>query len=182
MLAVGYRFEAIRDHFGTTYRGLRLGYSVEASPLGTGGAIRLAADLTSADPVFVLNGDTYLELDYHAMYAAHRAAGAPLSVAVCEVADVGRYGSLEVEAGRIRGFREKGRSGPGLINAGNYLVSAEVMASIPAGRPHSFEQGLLMPRVAEIRPLAFVTRGLFIDIGVPEDYARAQELFAQGTR
>lgn len=182
VLAVGYRFEAIRDHFGTAYRGMRLDYSVEASPLGTGGAIRLAADLTTADPVFVLNGDTYLELDYHAMLAAHRASGARLSVAVCDVADVGRYGSLEVESGRIVGFREKGRSGPGLINAGTYLVSAEVMARIPPGRAHSFEQELLMPLVAEIRPLAYVTRGLFIDIGVPEDYARAQKLFAAPVR
>lgn len=179
VLAVGYRYEAIRHHFGATYRGMRLAYSVEASPLGTGGAIRLAADRTAADPVFVLNGDTYLELDYSAMLAAHRAASTQLGVAVCEVPDVGRYGSLEVEAGRIVGFREKGRSGPGLINAGTYLLSAGLMAHIPAGRPHSFEQELLMPMVAELHPLAFVTRGLFIDIGVPEDYARAQALFAR---
>lgn len=178
VLAVGYRFGAIRDHFGTAYRGMRLDYSVEASPLGTGGAIRLAADLTTADPVFVLNGDTYLELDYRSMFAAHRASGARLSVAVCEVPDVGRYGSLEVEAGRIRGFREKGCSGPGLINAGTYLVSAEVIARIPTGRVHSFEQELLMPQVAELRPLAYVTQGRFIDIGVPEDFERAQGLFA----
>lgn len=177
VLAVGYRYEAIRDHFGAAYRGMRLAYSVEASPLGTGGAIRLAADLVHADPVFVLNGDTYLELDYAAMLAAHRAAGAGISVAVCEVPDVGRYGSLEVTADRIVGFREKGRSGPGFINAGTYLLSAEVITRIPIGRPHSFEQELLMPLVAEIQPLAFVTYGKFIDIGVPEDYARAQTLF-----
>lgn len=178
VLAVGYRYEAIREHFGGAYRGLVLRYSVEASPLGTGGAIRLALDQAGADPVFVLNGDTWLDLDYRAMLAAHRAADARLSVAACEVPDVARYGRLEVESDRIVGFREKGESGPGLINAGTYLISAELIRRIPTGRPHSFEQELLMPLVSEIRPLAYVTRGLFIDIGVPEDYARAQTLLA----
>lgn len=179
VLAVGYRHEAIRDHFGHRYRGMPLRYSIESSPLGTGGAIRLAGRQIDADPVFVLNGDTYLALDYRAMHAAHRSAGARLSVAVCEVPDVGRYGSVEVEAGRLVGFREKGRSGPGLINAGTYLLAAELIAQIPEGRPHAFEQELLVPQVAALRPLAFLTRGRFIDIGVPEDYARAQALFAQ---
>jgi NDP-sugar pyrophosphorylase family protein len=178
VLAVGYRHEVIREHFGSHYRGIDLRYSVEASPLGTGGAMRLALEQVESDPVFVLNGDTWLDLDYRAMFDAHRAAQARLSVAACQVPDVGRYGRLEVESDRIVGFREKGERGPGLINAGTYLVSAEVMARIPGGRPHSFEQELLMAHVAELRPLAFVTRGLFIDIGVPEDYARAQALFA----
>lgn len=174
----------IRQHFGDAYRGLPLTYSVESSPLGTGGAIRLAAPHLSADPVFVLNGDTYLTLDYRAMHAAHLAAGARLSVAVCTVPDVGRYGSVELEADRIVGFREKGPSGPGLINAGTYLIGTELIAQIPAGQPHSFEQDLLMPQVAALRPVAFLTHGRFIDIGVPADYARAQTLFAQplGTR
>lgn len=178
VLAVGYRAEAIRVHFGDAYRGLSLRYSLEASPLGTGGAIRLAWAQADADPVFVLNGDTWLELDYRAMLAAHVAAGVSLSVAVCEVPDVARYGSLDVVQGRIRRFREKGESGPGRINAGTYLIAAEVIRRIPPGRPHSFEQELLMPLVAEIRPLAFMAQGRFIDIGVPEDYARAQTLFA----
>lgn len=178
VLAVGYRHEVIRGHFGERYRDLALRYSVEANPLGTGGAIRLALDQVAADPVFVLNGDTWLDLDYRAMFAAHQAAAAGLTVAACEVPDVGRYGRLEVASGRIVGLREKGERGPGLINAGTYLVASEVVRRIPAGRAYSFERELLMPQVAELRPLAFVTHGRFIDIGVPEDYARAQGLFA----
>lgn len=178
VLAVGYRHEVIRDHFGHAYRGLPLTYSIESRPMGTGGAIRLAAARVSADPVFVLNGDTYLALDYRAMHAAHLAARARLSVAICAVSDVARYGSVEVEAGRIVGFHEKGRSGPGFINAGTYLLAGELIAQIPPERPHAFEQELLVPEVAALRPLAFPTRGRFIDIGVPEDYARAQALFA----
>ena len=177
VLAVGYRHEVIRQHFGEDYRGMALRYSVEDSPLGTGGAIRLAAGQVEHDPVFVLNGDTYLELDYAGMLDAHRRAAANLSVAVCRVPDVGRYGALEIENERIHGFLEKGGSGPGLINAGVYLVSSDILQQIPAGQPFSFEQQLLVPRVREIRPLAYQTKGRFIDIGIPEDFERAQQMF-----
>lgn len=178
VLAVGYRHEAIRDHFGAEYRGLPLAYSVEDRPLGTGGAIRLAAETLPEAPVFVLNGDTFLELDYAAMWRAHQQAQERLSLAVCRVADTARYGAVEVEAGHVRGFHEKGCSGPGLINAGTYLLSPEVWRRIPVGGPFSFEQQLLMRSVETLRPVAFETGGLFIDIGVPDDYALAQRLFA----
>jgi D-glycero-alpha-D-manno-heptose 1-phosphate guanylyltransferase len=181
VLAVGYRHEAIREHFGISYRGMALRYSIEDAPLGTGGAIRLAADHVTERPVFVLNGDTYLELDYRAMLDAHRQARVSLSVAVCSVHDVSRYGALELEAGHLHGFLEKGRAGPGFINAGVYLLSSDILRQIPAGEPFSFEQQLLVPRIGELLPLAFHTGGRFIDIGIPEDFERAQQLFTQGT-
>jgi D-glycero-alpha-D-manno-heptose 1-phosphate guanylyltransferase len=180
VLAVGYRHEAISEYFGQRYRGLALHYSVENAPLGTGGAMRLAAAQVTSMPVFVLNGDTYLELDYRAMLDAHRQASALMSMAVCSVPDIGRYGALEIANGVVTGFQEKGRGGQGYINAGVYLLSAGIMERIPAGVPFSFEQELLVPALHEIRPAAMVTEGLFIDIGVPEDYDRAQQLFAAG--
>jgi D-glycero-alpha-D-manno-heptose 1-phosphate guanylyltransferase len=180
VLAVGYRHEAIRAHFGEVYRGVPLRYSVEDAPLGTGGAIRLAGDHVGHYPVFVLNGDTFLELDYRAMLAAHAGSGALMSVATCRVPDVGRYGALELVHGRIAAFREKGPAGPGVINAGTYLLSRGIVDMIPPGVPFSFEQQLLGPRVGELRPAAYLAEGLFIDIGVPEDYARAQHLFPLG--
>jgi D-glycero-alpha-D-manno-heptose 1-phosphate guanylyltransferase len=178
VLAVGYRHEAIRDHFGGDYRGMPLAYAVEDRPLGTGGAIRFAAQGMSAQPVFVLNGDTFLELDHRAMLAAHVRAHGQLTMAVCHVPDAGRYGALDIVGGHVVGFREKGRTGPGAINAGTYLLSTEVLQRIPPDEAFSFERQLLMPCVETLRPAAFEARGLFIDIGVPEDYARAQELFA----
>ena len=178
VLAVGYRHEAIRDHFGDRYRDLELRYSVEATPLGTGGAMRLAArEIDAAAPFFVLNGDTFVELDYRAMLDAHVAARASMSMAVCAVADVGRYGALELDDGTVTGFREKGGDGPGYINAGTYLFARGLLDAIPDDTPYSFEQQLLVPEVKTIRPRAFLAHGLFIDIGVPEDYARAQTLF-----
>jgi len=179
VLAVGYRHEAIRAYFGTSYRGVAVTYSVETEPLGTGGAIRLACDKVRAGEVFVLNGDTYLGLDYRAMLNAHRKSTALLTIAVWEVTDVARFGALEIDCGIVRGFREKGRSGAGWINAGTYVLGEEVRARLQRWGTFSFEQQLLMPQVEELRPLAFPACGPFVDIGIPEDYARAVGLLKE---
>ena len=176
--ATGYRHEAIRSYFGADYRGLALRYSVEPEPLGTGGAIRLACDYVRARDVFVLNGDTYLELDFRAMLDAHTAAGAELSLAICRVPDVARYGSLELSDDTVRGFDEKGRSEPGWINAGTYILGPALRARLRPQGAFSFERDLMAPEVRSIRPLAFRSSGRFIDIGTPEDYARAPSFFA----
>jgi D-glycero-alpha-D-manno-heptose 1-phosphate guanylyltransferase len=179
ILAVGYRHDAIRGFFGDEYRGLVLRYSVESEPLGTGGAIRLACRLTSARDVFVLNGDTYLELDFGAMLGAHERAAARFSIAVCHVPDVARYGALELDDGVVRAFREKGCAGAGWINGGTYVLSSELRARLRPAGAFSFEHDLLVPEVAHIRPLAFRTSGRFLDIGIPEDYRRAEQMFAR---
>jgi len=179
ILAVGYRHEAIRDYFGDTYKSLSLAYSIEQKPMGTGGAISLALKQTTDPQIFVVNGDTYLELDYKAMLAAHLKEKALLTVAVQTVPDANRYGALDIEQGHIRGFFEKGRSGPGVINGGVYLLSRALFDGYSLPPVFSFETDLLMPHVREIRPLAFLAAGTFIDIGVPEDYAQAQDLLAE---
>ena len=178
ILAVGYRHEAIRDCFGNGYRGLVLRYSVESEPLGTGGAMRLACRQAHGRDVFVLNGDTFLELDFVAMLDAHVRASARFSMAVCHVPDVARYGALEIDDGIVRGFSEKGRSGPGWINGGTYVLGAELRAQMQQEGAFSFEHDLLVPEVARIRPLAFRAPGRFIDIGVPQDYLRAERMFS----
>jgi D-glycero-alpha-D-manno-heptose 1-phosphate guanylyltransferase len=179
ILATGHLHETIRAHFGEKFRSLALVYSVEHQPLGTGGAIRLACAQTRAREVFVLNGDTYLTLDYRGMLDAHVRTGAQLSMAVCHVPDVARYGALEVSDGIVRRFREKGPSGPGLINGGTYVLGPALRDRMPALGAYSFERDLLVPEARSIQPAAFPTAGLFIDIGIPEDYARVQEIFAQ---
>lgn len=178
ILAIGYRSASIRDHFGQDYRGLKLIYSVEQEPLGTGGAIRLALEQATEPTLFVVNGDTFLKVDYRAMLKAHLDADASLSLAAHVLPDVARYGALEVADGRVRGFLEKGRVGPGVINAGTYVLSRNLFERYALPRVCSFETDLLMPYVAELAPLAFETGGLFIDIGVPEDYVRAQAMLA----
>lgn len=177
VLAVGYRHEVIRNHFGGEYRGLALRYSIEEEPLGTGGAIRLAWDSIGGQDVFVLNGDTYLEVDYRAMLTAHVQGMAKLTMAICHVPNVSRYGALEVDEGIVRGFHEKGSSGRGWINGGTYVLGAGVRDRFPVRPAFAFEQDVLVPEMTAVRALAFPVSGLFIDIGLPDDYGRAATLF-----
>jgi len=173
VLATGYRHEALSGYFGDAYRGLALSYSVESEPLGTGGAIRLAWERVGPREIFVLNGDTYLEVDYEAMHAAHAAADAMLTLAAFHVGSAGRYGTLEIAEDRVQGFSEKGRTAPGWINGGTYLLAPSLRALLPAAHAFSFEHDVLEREVSRLRPHVFRSAGRFVDIGTPEDYARA---------
>ena len=174
ILSVGYLAGSIRDRFGEQFDGLELTYSVEDGPLGTGGAALKALALATTDAVFVLNGDTFADLDYDAMIACHREAGVTASIAVTEVPDCTRYGRVVIERGRVTGFTEKGHAGPGAISVGAYVMNREVFAPFRMPTVFSLETDFFAPQIHELRPLAFVTSGYFIDIGIPEDLARAQ--------
>jgi len=178
LLATGHMAGAVEAAIGHTWSGMEVAYSVEDQPLGTGGAVRLAAARLGGDCAHVLNGDTFLRYSPAGLEQATRGLGALAGVALAEVGDVARYGSVEVAAGRVSAFREKGGQGPGLINAGSYFLTAEALAGLPAQPAFSLETGFLHPQAEAGRLAAFTATSGFIDIGVPADYARAQELFA----
>lgn len=178
ILATGYLGDRIEARIGPDWQGMDIAYSREPAPLGTGGAIRLAARQLRGDGVHVFNGDTWLEFDPPGLEAAARTAGTPLAIALARVDDVGRYGAVDIVRGRVGGFREKGEAGPGWINAGCYFLGADALAALPARDAFSFEQDVLQPRVQAGAVAAFTETAGFIDIGVPEDYARAQARFA----
>jgi D-glycero-alpha-D-manno-heptose 1-phosphate guanylyltransferase len=174
ILSVGYLRDAIMEEYGASYNGLTIDYAIEETPLGTGGGLRNAMERVRAFPVFACNADTFLDLDYRAMLHEHTAAEAALSVAVRHIDNAGRYGKARVEAGRIVAFGSGGEDGPGWINAGVYLFGENLLASESATAAFSFERDFLERRIVELRPTAFRTEAYFIDIGVPEDYTRAQ--------
>ena len=178
ILAVSYKWEVIREHFGYVYQGMSLNYSVEDEPLGTGGAIRQAlAGLPDAE-VVVLNGDTLFRVDLKAMADIHRNNGKRLTIALKQVADSGRFGRVEVSTdGVITNFLEKVRGGPGWINGGVYVLNRDLFTDFSMPVRFSFEQDLVEPNIDGIRPRAFKSDAYFIDIGIPEDYQRAQQEF-----
>lgn len=176
ILAVGYKHKSIREYFGDRHGQIELLYSIETEPLGTGGALKQALAMATAARVFVINGDTHVALDYPAMEQAHEKVGARLTMAACAVPDVGRFGAMDIDSrNHVAGFFEKGRSGPGHINAGVYLMARDLLANNGLPDKFSFENDFLLPNLVAIKPLAFPTEGAFLDIGVPEDYARAAE-------
>lgn len=179
VLATGYRGDQIESTLGKVWRGMSLDYSREPQPLGTGGAIALAMRQILGDTCFVLNGDTWLVLDYAAFARDVAGAGAMLGVALAEVPEVSRYGSARLDGMRVIGFDEKGGRGPGFINAGVYWMRREVLGDQVPGSAFSFERDVLLPAVSREAVVGYShTRG-FIDIGVPEDFHRAQGLFAR---
>jgi len=174
ILSVGYRADSIRSHFGTDYRGASLRYAVEAEPLGTGGAIMFALRDEDKYPVLVLNGDTFLALDYRTFVHWYREDPTSVAIVLKKVPDVSRFGSVTIQKGRVTGFVEKGRSGSGLVNAGVYIVCPTVFSEFGVSGKFSFEADFLERYCDSLKPRAYITDAYFIDIGIPEDFERAQ--------
>jgi D-glycero-alpha-D-manno-heptose 1-phosphate guanylyltransferase len=125
-------------------------------------------------PALATNGDSYLDLDLGRMRQVHAAARPGMTMALRRMDDTGRYGRVVVENERVAGFAAQGAGGPGLINAGLYLFGENPFASRDLPPAFSFEKDFLEREIATLRPLAFETNAYFIDIGIPDDYARAQ--------
>ena len=143
-------------------------------PLGTGGGIRQAMRQCDAKRVCVMNGDTFLELDFDALLQAHLQGGKPVTMALKHLADFDRYGTVTVDDnGVVTHFNEKQYCADGLINAGVYLLDNNGQLE---GMPEkfSFENLFLHPKADEGAIQGFVCDGYFIDIGIPEDYEKAK--------
>jgi D-glycero-alpha-D-manno-heptose 1-phosphate guanylyltransferase len=178
VLSVGYRHEMIVDAIGHHHRGMVVRYSVESSPLGTGGAIWKAMSLCTEDSVLVLNGDSYVAANLQDLMAMHIRSGGPVTICTTVVDDGARYGAMRVQDSRIVAFTEKGTTGSAEINAGVYCLKRNVLGDYQMPAAFSFERDFLAAHLDSLRPAAFCSGAQFIDIGVPEDFARAQAMFA----
>lgn len=178
LLSVGHLHAAIQHHFGTAFHGMQVDYVIEDVPLGTGGALRKALDHASEETVLVLNGDTFLEIDYAAMLKFHKDQAALLTLAITKQTDISRYGEVIFTGQRIVGFQEKDRSGPGWINGGVYALNTKIHWPAHLTGRFSFEKDFLIQELPQLVPSAFRVEGFFLDIGIPEDLDRAQTEFA----
>jgi D-glycero-alpha-D-manno-heptose 1-phosphate guanylyltransferase len=175
VLSVGYKWEIIRDCFGTSFRDMELMYSVEDEPLGTGGAVKKAMSYCKGNLIWVMNGDTFFEVGLHKMQDFHKKQRNHFTLAGKPVPDTSRYGRLLMnEHSRIIGFGEKAKEGPGLINGGIYLFGKDFFRGKSTGDKFSFEKDILEEYVMKEKFGAFVSDSYFIDIGTPEDYKKVQ--------
>lgn len=177
ILAVNHLSERLKLEVGEERLGSRIIFSVERDPLGTAGPILLAREMLRTDPSFVaVNGDIVSNIDLGAMLRAHEDRSGVATVALVPVKDPRQYGSVTVGAGgRIAKFEEKkvGRVGPGLVNAGVYVLSSEVMDYIPHKGPVSLERDVF-PRLVEKGLIwSWKHRGYWYDIGRISEYRRA---------
>lgn len=183
ILAVGYKKEYIKDHFGTTYKNLSIIYSEEDEPLGTGGAIKKALTLIEQKDFFILNGDTYFKINLKSFFGLHKEKKSILSTALKFTKNSQRYGTVMIDdENKIIGFEEKGKSSEGLINGGIYIASKKILGILnELPEKFSFEKDFLEKFYHNFVFYGFPFDEYFIDIGVPEDYERAQKEFESFT-
>ena len=174
-LSVGYMHEHIQSYFGPKYNQVNLHYIIETEPLGTGGAILNACKQIPDQEVLILNGDTLAKTDLNGFAQFSRSYSSKLFLAIAKVADAGRYGTVILKGNQITGFAEKGKTGEGLINAGIYLLNKTLFDDFDLPQKFSFETEILMKHINSLNLIAYDQVSDFIDIGIPEDYALAQE-------
>lgn len=178
VMCTGYLADQIEQEFRDgTQLGVSIEYSKEPEPLGTGGAIKFAEHLLrNASEFLIMNGDSFLDMDFQELLRSHRERGGLITIAIRRAENAARFGTVQVdERGRVTRFAEKmGVSSPGLISAGIYVFSPQVMKYISEG-PASLEKDVF-PRLLEYGVFACEQRGMFFDIGTAEDYTRAQQL------
>jgi len=176
VLCTGYLGDQIEATFGEFYRDMKLLYSCETFPHGTGGALKLALPLLESQSVLVMNGDSYFDINLSRFRDWHRARPARGTLALVEAPDTRRYGRVRVdERGAILSFEEKAAEGePGCINGGIYLLSRSLLETIPGSRPVSLEREMF-PAWTGQDLYGYQGRGRFLDIGTPESYLAAQQ-------
>lgn len=174
IMAVGYKSNCIKDYFKNSYKGMEIVYSEEDNPLGTGGAIKKALFNAITEEVFILNGDTFFDCNLNEMRVAHKSSSCDITVAVKMMNDFSRYGSVVLKDNKIIRFVEKQKTDEGIINAGIYLINKKIFDGIQEIE-FSFEQIIL--ESLKYSMCAYESNGYFIDIGVPEDYYKAQKDF-----
>ena len=176
IFALGYMGEMIEEYFQDGFAfGLKIAYSYEEEPLGTGGAIRNALPKILEEEVLVLNADTYFPMDYQGLYRFHQENDGDFSLATRGVPDISRYGAVRRDAaGRILAWNEKLEDGgqplAGEINGGIYVMKKSLIAEIPEGK-QSLEQDCIPKWLSEgKRIFGLPFDGYFMDIGIPKDY------------
>lgn len=171
ILSVGYKWEVIKNYFGNKFENIELVYSVEDEPLGTGGALKKAFELVEENKVYIVNGDTFFNVNLHDLKLS---SNSKLQLSLKQMHDFDRYGCVETdEDGNIVAFKEKEYRKIGNINGGIYLASKNLFDGFDLSYKFSFEE-FMQQKYSKIGATAKVFDSYFIDIGIPDDYEKAQ--------
>ena len=179
ILASGHKHEVIEKHFGDHYKSQEIVYSREEEPLGTGGAVKKAMEYVNGFSCYVINGDTFFDVNLWKMANAFKAKEAVSMMALRKMGDVSRYGVVKIDLdNKITDFKEKGsETGMGFINGGTYILQRKAFLDLDLPEKFSletdyFEKYYNKQAIYGVRCYSF-----FLDIGIPEDYEEAQDAF-----
>jgi len=175
IFSLGYKHEVIEQYLKDEFHTLDYQCVIETEPLGTGGAIQLSCRHASEKQVLVTNGDTLFKVDLAELASFHKAQDADCTLALKPMKNFDRYGMVEInKKGIVESFREKQFYTDGLINGGVYLLNVERFLSHSYPLKFSFEKDYLEQQVEQGALSAQAQDGYFIDIGIPDDYNKAQ--------
>jgi D-glycero-alpha-D-manno-heptose 1-phosphate guanylyltransferase len=174
IMSVGYKSEIISSFFGIGFNGVPIEYSNEEEPLGTGGGVLKAVEKIEGNDFLVLNGDTYFPVNLHDFRKRHISMKGDITVALKEMHDFSRYGAVDIDMNNsIIRFHEKEFRKTGLINGGIYLINKDFITGLNLPERFSFEKDVL-EKYTDRNIKGMVYQSQFIDIGIPEDYFKAQ--------
>lgn len=175
IFSLGYKSEAIVNFISTHFSNINFKLSVEEEPLGTGGAIKLACKKATQQNIIVTNGDTLFKVNITALSTLHETENAVCTLALKPMKNFERYGVVEIdETNRISSFKEKQFYKTGLINGGVYALSVNDMLQTNLPEKFSFEKDYLENFYQTKNMKGFIQDDYFIDIGIPNDYLKAQ--------
>lgn len=176
IFSLGYKSEVIIDYVNEQHPLLYVQYAIEEEPLGTGGAIRFACNMTTEKNVLILNGDTFFDIDVKKLAATHHHANADCTLALKPMQDFERYGVVELNNDNtIASFKEKQHYQAGLINGGAYALHVNAFIQEELPQKFSFEKDYLEQYFDKRKMCGDIQDAYFIDIGIPEDFERAQK-------
>lgn len=178
ILSVGYKHDIIEDYFKHSFAGITIDYVIEDEPLGTGGAILKAWPDLKEDHVFVINGDTFFNVELKDLLANHIKHQSELTLSLKPMENFDRYGSVEIDdCYKVIDFKEKEFILKGNINGGIYVLNKNLFESFKLPTKFSFEE-FMQENIDELNIYASIVNNYFIDIGIPEDYLKAQSELA----
>jgi D-glycero-alpha-D-manno-heptose 1-phosphate guanylyltransferase len=176
IFSLGYKWGVIEEYLQKEYSTLDYTSVIEEEPLGTGGAIQLAIQKASSRNALVANGDTLFKIALNEISSLHHTNDSECTLALKPMQNFDRYGVVETDDndGKIISFKEKQFYENGFINGGVYLVNKEKFLNHSFSEKFSFEKDYLEKFCEEGKFFGSVQDGYFIDIGIPEDYQKAQ--------
>ncbi len=175
IFSLGYKSEIITEYLNNLYQSVDFQYSIEEEPLGTGGALKLACGKTKTSNILVTNGDTLFKIDLEKLSDFHSLHQADCTLSLKPMNHFDRYGVVELTKNeRIASFKEKQFYESGLINGGMYALNTQAFLKESFPVKFSFEKEYLEPLFHQRNMVGLIQDEYFIDIGIPEDYQRAQ--------
>ncbi len=175
IFSLGYKHELVEQYLLTQYGGLDIYFSVEATPLGTGGAVLRACKVTADKDVLVVNGDSFFKANIAELCNLHETGDADCTLALKPMLNFNRYGVVELHADNaVSNFKEKQFFEKGLINGGLYALNSFTFSNENFPETFSFEKDYLEKFAGSRRFYGLPQEEYFIDIGIPEDFERAQ--------